>query len=94
MNHDTSTHAAILGAAAIVSFLPAIALAAPAPTTPIEHVIVVVGENRTFDNLFATYQPQKAETVWNLLSNKIVRKDGSPGPNFHLAAQNKAVNTG
>ncbi|MDO8891233.1 MAG: alkaline phosphatase family protein [Sulfurimicrobium sp.] len=94
MNHDTSTHAAILGAAAIVSFLPAIALAAPAPTTPIEHVIVVVGENRTFDNLFATYQPQKGETVWNLLSKKIVRKDGSPGPNFHLAAQNKAVNTG
>ncbi len=94
MNHDTSTHAAILGAAAIVSFLPAIALAAPAPSTPIEHVIVVVGENRTFDNLFATYQPRKGETVWNLLSKKIVQKDGSPGPNFHLAAQNKAENTG
>ncbi len=94
MNHDTGTHAALLGAAAIAASLPALALAAPAPGTPIEHVIVVVGENRTFDNLFATYQPKKGETVWNLLSRKIVSKDGSPGPNFHLAAQNKAESTG
>ena len=26
-------------------------------TTPIKHVIVIIGENRTFDHLFATYQP-------------------------------------
>ena len=25
---------------------------------PIKHVIVIVGENRTFDHLFATYKPQ------------------------------------
>ena len=29
-----------------------------APTsTPIKHVIVLIGENRTFDHLFATYVP-------------------------------------
>ncbi len=25
--------------------------------TPIQHVIVIIGENRTFDHMFATYQP-------------------------------------
>jgi len=25
--------------------------------TPIHHLIIVIGENRSFDNLFATYQP-------------------------------------
>jgi phospholipase C len=33
------------------------ACAAPAATTPIEHVIVIVGENRSFDNLYGTYTP-------------------------------------
>jgi phospholipase C len=50
------------------------------PTTPIKHVIVIIGENRTFDHLFATYQPVKAgETVLNLLSEGIVKADGTPG---------------
>jgi len=26
-------------------------------TTPIKHVIVIIGENRSFDYVFATYQP-------------------------------------
>ena len=26
--------------------------------TPIKHVILIIGENRTFDHLFATYQPR------------------------------------
>ncbi len=65
--------------------LPTHALAAPA--TPIEHLIVVVGENITFDNLFATYEPPQGEAVSNLLSKGIVLKDGTPGPNFSLAAQ-------
>jgi len=64
------------------------------PRTPIEHVIVIVGENRTFDNLFATYQPKAGETIANLLSRGIVRADGSPGPNFGLAEQHKAEVTG
>ena len=32
-------------------------------TTPIKHVVVIIGENRTFDHLFATYVPKpKGET--------------------------------
>ena len=30
-------------------------------TTPIKHVIVIIGENRTFDHIFATYVPQRAK---------------------------------
>src|SRR5712671_5247294 len=52
-------------------------------TTPIKHVIVIIGENRTFDHLFATYQSvNKDETVLNLLSQGIVNADGTPGPNY------------
>jgi phospholipase C len=54
--------------------------------TPIKHVIIIIGENRTFDNVYATYQP-KHGTVSNLLSKGIIRKDGSPGPNAALATQ-------
>ncbi len=28
------------------------------PQSPIKHVIVIVGENRSFDHIFATYKPQ------------------------------------
>ena len=58
--------------------------------TPIEHLIVVVGENLSFDNLFATYEPAAGQTVGNLLSRGIVDKDGSPGPHFADAAQREA----
>jgi len=27
--------------------------------TPIQHVIVIIGENRTFDHVFATYKPTR-----------------------------------
>src|ERR1700730_600841 len=53
--------------------------------TPIQHVIVIIGENRTFDHVFATYQPRHGERVSNLLSKGIVNADGTPGPNFFLA---------
>jgi phospholipase C len=50
-------------------------------TTPIKHVIVIIGENRTFDHLFPTYQPVNGdESVLNLLSEGIVKADGTPGP--------------
>src|SRR6266446_2453549 len=62
----------------------------PAPTTPIEHLIVVIGENLSFDNLFGTYQPKSGGWVHNLLSQDIVNRDGSPGPNFAQAAQRRA----
>src|SRR5215470_15056061 len=51
--------------------------------TPIKHVIIIVGENRSFDHLFATYQSKSGnDNVLNLLSEGIVNKDGTPGPNF------------
>ena len=63
---------------------------APRTTTPIEHLIVVVGENLSFDNLFGTYRPNSGAAVHNLLSEGIVNPDGSPGPNFVKAAQRRA----
>ena len=56
-------------------------------TSPIKHVIVIIGENRSFDHIFATYKPNKDETVDNLLSKGIVNEDGTPGPNFNRALQ-------
>ncbi len=55
--------------------------------TPIKHVIVIIGENRTFDHVFATYKPVRGQSVWNLRSQGIVEADGTPGPNFSLATQ-------
>jgi phospholipase C len=55
--------------------------------SPIKHVIIIVGENRTFDHIFATYKPTNGQTVDNLLSRKIINADGTPGPNFSQAAQ-------
>ncbi|GJI96166.1 acid phosphatase [Duganella caerulea] len=72
----------------------AAAAASGAASTPIQHVIVLVGENRTFDNLYGVYQPRKGQTVANLLSKKIVNKDGTPGPRFADAAQKLGLSTG
>ena len=59
--------------------------------SPIKHAIVIIGENRTFDHLFATYKPRNGQKVDNLLSKGIVKEDGSPGKNFALSNQNSAV---
>jgi len=59
--------------------------------TPIKHVIVLIGENRTFDHLFATYVPKSQDSVKNLLSEGIINADGTPGKNFSKAAQFQAV---
>ena len=61
-----------------------------APTTPIRHLIVIVGENHSFDNLFGAYQPIGGQTVSNLLSKGIINADGRPGPNFSKAQQFRA----
>ncbi len=61
--------------------------------TPIQHVIVIIGENRTFDHIFATYRPKHGK-VNNLLSEKIIKADGTPGPNFSMAHQNSACDVG
>src|ERR1700722_4476612 len=62
-------------------------------TTPIKHVIVIYGENRSFDHLYATYQPKSGETVNNLLSEGIINVDGTPGENADQATQFRATDT-
>ena len=56
--------------------------------TPIKHVIIIVGENRSFDHIFGTYVPRhRNERIQNLLSEGIINADGTPGPNFAKAQQ-------
>jgi phospholipase C len=66
--------------------------------TPIKHVIVIIGENRSFDHVFATYVPKPGESVQNLLSAGIVTLDSHnnavPGPNFDKAHQLAALDSG
>jgi phospholipase C len=59
--------------------------------TPIKHVIVLIGENRTFDHLFATYVSPSGDHVKNLLSEHIINADGTPGKDFSKAAQFQAI---
>ena len=90
----------VLGAAALAMMCVAIASSAGHAAaigksrrtrTPIKHLIVVIGENRSFDNVFATYiPPDPTQHVWNLLSEGIVNQLGLPGPNYALALQNQA----
>jgi phospholipase C len=59
--------------------------------TPIKHLIVLIGENRTFDFLFATYVSPSGDSVKNLLSEHIINADGTPGKDFSKAAQFQAI---
>jgi len=63
-------------------------------TTPIKHVIVIIGENHSFDNIFATYQPPRQQDIQSLLSEGIITTAGTPGPNFKKAEQLTASDTG
>jgi len=73
------------------SALPALTARAQVQTaTPIEHLIVVVGENLSFDNLFGTYRPRSNAKIRNLLSEGIVNRDGGPGSEFAKAMQRRA----
>ena len=65
---------------------------AAATTTPIKHIIVIVGENVSFDTLYGTYQPSAGQSISNLVSRGIVKADGTPGPNYSAAVQRQAVN--
>ena len=81
--------------------VPLAALAQPAgdqaetivTTSPIKHVIVIIGENRTFDHIFATYKPKGGEQIDNLLYRHIIKADGTPGKNYSAAVQDTAVDT-
>jgi phospholipase C len=89
------------GAAVAVTVMMTAAAAGAAPharwgphtTTPIKHVVVIIGENHSFDNVFATYRPAGHQKIWNLLSKGIVTKAGAPGPNYKKAVQLTASDT-
>jgi phospholipase C len=61
--------------------------------TPIKHVVVIIGENRSFDHVFATYKPKGGQRINNILAKGMVNEDGTPGPNFALAVQKSAVDS-
>jgi phospholipase C len=67
-------------------------------TTPIKHVFVIIGENRSFDHVFATYVPRPGQRIHNLLSQGIIQLDANsnaiPGPNFRKAQQLSASDLG
>jgi phospholipase C len=87
-----------------MSLAPAFAGGAPGPAdngtlSPIKHVIVIIGENRSFDHVFATYVPKKkGQTIDNLLSKGAIRLDANsnalPGPNFNAVHQMAAQDNG
>src|SRR5271156_6405506 len=59
-----------------------------ATESPIKHVIILIGENLGLDHTFGVYTPKgQGQTISNILSKGIVNADGSPGPNYSLAAQ-------
>lgn len=66
----------------------------PARTaTPIKHVVVIIGENNTFDTVFGTYKPPAGQSVMNLRSEAIVTPSGAPGPNYAKAEAHTALDT-
>ena len=66
---------------------PGAAAGRPTTASPIKHVIVVIGENQSFDHLCGTHVPPSGDLISNLLVKGIVRPDGSPGPYFAKAQQ-------
>ena len=90
----------LLACASLLAMSAQIAAAAAPPgallpndlntTTSIKHVVVIYGENRSFDHLFGTYVSASGDKVLNILSEGIINADGSPGPNFNKAQQFKA----
>jgi phospholipase C len=59
--------------------------------SPIKHVIIIIGENRSFDHVFATYQSPSGDKVLNLLSEGVVQANGAPGANYGKALQYNAT---
>src|ERR1700730_1178053 len=61
----------------------------PTTVSPIKHVIVVIGENQSFDHLYGTHVPPSGDSISNLLVKGIVRPDGAPGPHFGKAQHSR-----
>ncbi|MDX6296178.1 MAG: hypothetical protein QOI51_35 [Nocardioidaceae bacterium] len=88
-----TTAAITMPASATAPAATAPAQQAPQTATPIKHVVVIIGENHTFDNVFGTYQPVAGQNVRNLLSEGIVKANGRLGPNAGEAEQLTATDT-
>ena len=78
---------------AAIAALPVASLAQKQPITPIQHVIVVFGENRSYDHVFGTYIPRPGQFTLNLISQGIVTPSGTPGPLYGIAHQFSALDT-
>ena len=64
-------------------------------TTPGKHAIFIIGENRTFELFSRPMCPStKGENVRNLLSDGIVKTDGTPAPNYSSVCEHQAVDAG
>ena len=50
--------------------------------TPIKHVIVIIGENRTFDHIFATYTPEEGGTRKQSLVEEDHQRGWNAGAKF------------
>ncbi|MGO9542068.1 MAG: alkaline phosphatase family protein [Terriglobales bacterium] len=94
---DLPTGKSVLGTLLILAAIAALPVVGraqsdpPTAVTPIQHVIVVFGENRSFDHVFGTYVPKAGQSVWNLLSQGIVNANGTPGKHFKNAHQYDAL---
>jgi phospholipase C len=86
MLSDGALHGSLAGTAP-----PLATPSQPRTETPIKHIIYIIGENRSFDNVYGTYQPKPGQFVWNLLSRGIVNADGTPGKNFANGRQFQAT---
>ena len=85
--------AAVLGAGSASAHVTATPKAGLGdPTTPIQHVIVIVGENHTFDNIYATYKRAAGQPVDDLLSEGIVNAYGGPRPDVARRASGRRRN--
>jgi phospholipase C len=84
---------ALCASVAVFDTHPAAAQDAVPTTSPIKHVIYILGENRSFDNIYGTYVPKQGETISNLLSKGIVTATGAPGRNFAEAMQYRVTAT-
>ncbi|QBD82225.1 phosphoesterase [Ktedonosporobacter rubrisoli] len=83
---------ALVGELLHIEQAPLIVHAEPATTTPLKHIIIILGENHTFDNIFGAYKPLKDQSIDNLLSKGIITSNGRLGPRAWLSRQHLAQN--
>ena len=67
----------ILAAIAALSVVGQAQTIPPTPVTPIQHVIVIFGENRSADHVFGTLVPRAGQSAQNVLSEGIVQAHGA-----------------